>query len=66
MGPGTPLASLQWDFALLDMKIRIWIEKLMLIMYIRNLEEGSLAKIIYKEQKSKNWPGLVEETQKNL
>ena len=63
VGPGTPLASLQWDFALLDMKIRIWIEKLMLIMYIRNLEEGSLAKIIYKEQKSKNWPGLVEETQ---
>ena len=47
------------------MKIRIWIEKLMLVMYIRNLEGGSLAKLIYKEQKSKNWPGLVEET-KNI
>ena len=64
VGPGTPLAALQWDFAMMDMKIRIWIEKLMLIMYIRNLEEESLAQKIYKQQKSKEWPGLVQETHK--
>ena len=33
-------------------------------LYIRSLEENSLAKCIYEEQKSNNWPGLVEETKR--
>ena len=64
VGPGTPLASLQWDFAILDMKIRIWIEKLMLILYIRDLPEDSLAVKVYEEQMLENWPGLAKETEK--
>ena len=34
----------------------------MLILHIRNLEDGAIAKRIYEEQKEKNWPGLVTET----
>ena len=52
VGPGMPLLSLQWDFTLLDMKLRIWIEKVMLVLYVRNLDDGSLAKKVYLEQKS--------------
>lgn len=62
MGPGTPLAALQWDFALLDMELRIWIEKVMML-YVRNLDDNSLAKKVYIEQKYQQWPGLVIETE---
>jgi len=47
----TYAASRQWDFSLLDMKIRIGIEKLMIIIYIRNLPEDSLA-VKYMRSKS--------------
>ena len=56
VGPGDPLASMSWDLALLDMGLRIKIEKMLLVLYIRNLEQNTLAKRIYEEQK-KN--GLV-------
>ena len=44
VGPGAPVASLLWDFSLLDMGLRIWREKLMLVLHIRRLGEDSLAK----------------------
>ena len=57
------MASLLWDFGLLDMRLRIWIEKIMLVLHIKRCE-GSLASKIYEEQKSEHWPGLVQETDK--
>ena len=61
-GPGTPLASLLWDFGFLNMAIRIKIEKILLIFHIRSLKEDTLAYRIYKEQIIQNWPGLARET----
>ena len=64
VGPGAPGAGLLWDSCLLDMGLRVWREKLMLIMHIRNLSEESLAHRIYREQMDSAWPGLGKESQK--
>ena len=61
VGPGAPLASLCWETGLLDMKMRIYKEKLMMILHLRSLDENSLASKIYKEQRDKGWPGLAKE-----
>ena len=61
VGPGAPLAALTWETGLLDMKLRIFKEKLMLILHTREMDEGSLASKIYREQVSKDWPGLAKE-----
>ena len=61
VGPGAPLASLCWETGLLDMKLRIYKEKLMMILHLRNLDENSLPAKIYKEQREKGWPGLAKE-----
>ena len=44
------------------MSLRVKIEKVMLVLYIRNLEGTTLARIIYEEQKLQGWPGLAVET----
>ena len=62
IGQGSPLVSLLWDFSLLDMSLRIWREKVMMILHIRSLDETSLARRIYEQQKENNWPGLARET----
>ena len=64
IGPGASLPSLLWDTITLDMKFRVWIEKILLILAIRNLEEDSIANMIYREQKEKKWLGLAAETAK--
>ena len=46
----------------LEMGLRIKIDKIMLVLHIRNLKENTLAKQIYKEQKKLNWPGLAAES----
>ena len=51
IGQGAPSASLLWDFNLLDMGLRVWKEKLFFVLYLRNLEEDTLASLVYKEQK---------------
>ena len=61
VGPGAPLASLQWDNALLGMGLRVWREKLMLILHVRKLDPFSLARRIYEEQLNRKWPGLARE-----
>ena len=61
-GPGSPLASMTWDSGVLDMSLRVWVEKIMLIIHIRSMDEGSLARRVYEEQKNQNWPGLASET----
>ena len=63
VGPGAPLPALLWETGLLDMELLVWIEKIMLILHIRNLETRAIARKIYEEQKEKNWPGLVAETE---
>ena len=46
----------------MNMGLRVAIEKLMLIHHIRSLDENTLARKVYEEQKSNNWPGLAKET----
>ena len=60
VGPGAPLASLLWDFGILDMGLRVWIEKLMLLLHIRRLGKETLAGKVYREQRTNKWPGLVK------
>ena len=47
---------------MLDMSIRVKVEKVMFVMYVRNLENTTLARRVYEEQKLKCWPGLAAET----
>ena len=62
VGPGCPTPSLRWETGVLSMRMRVWIEKLMLVRHLKNLDTTSLARKIYEEQKANNWPGLVKET----
>ena len=64
VGPGTPAPALLWDTGVLDMELRVWREKLMLMLHIRRLDEQTLANKIYREQRKNKWPGLAEETEK--
>ena len=41
-----------------DMTWRMWEEKCLLLMRIKFLEEGSLAKTIHEVTEDKGWPGL--------
>ena len=45
----------------MDMKLRIYKEKLSMILHLKDLEEKSLASQIYREQVVKGWPGLAKE-----
>ena len=62
IGQGSPVAALLWDTSLLDMSIRIYREKIMMVIHLRSLDETTLARRTYEEQKKKNWPGLARET----
>ena len=62
VSPGAPSASLRWDNLVLDMGLRIYREKLMMVIHIRSLDEETLAYKVYKEQQEKSWPGLAMET----
>ena len=41
--------------------IRIWIEKVMLVLHIRSLGEDTLGRKIYEKHIKNNWPGLARE-----
>ena len=58
----TPATALTWETGLIDMRLRIWKEKLKLILHIRSLEGTALANRIYNEQRKEGWPGLAKET----
>ena len=62
LGPGSPCAGLLWDNQMLDMGLRVWIQKVLFVLHIRSLDDETLAAMVYKEQKTQNWPGLVQET----
>ena len=63
VGPGCPPPSLRWETGMLSMRLRIGVEKVMLVRFLRSMEEGSLARLVYEEQKEQRWPGLVKETE---
>ena len=62
-GPGASKHALRADFGTWNMKLRVWREKLMLVHHIRNIEDGSLAKVMYQEQVRNSWTGLARETE---
>ena len=64
VGQGAASASLLWDTASLDMSLRVYREKILFVLYLRNLDEDTFASKVYKEQKVKKWPGLAAETLK--
>ena len=43
------------------MRLRIWREKIKMILHLRTLGETSLASKVYREQVAKGWPGLAKE-----
>ena len=53
-----PKIALICETKMLDMKHRIWKEKISLFMRIKNLPNESLAKMIHEESMKNNWPGL--------
>ena len=59
--PGVPTVSLLWESSLLSMALRIWREKTCLILHLRGLEEDSLGRKIWEEQRRFRWPGLARE-----
>ena len=61
VGPGAARASLLWDTASWDMDLRIFREKILLVLHIRSMDSNSFANLIYEEQKTKQWPGLAKE-----
>ena len=62
IGQGSPVASLLWDSSLLDMSLRVWRQKILMVVHLRSLDEPTLARQVYEEQKKQNWPGLASET----
>ena len=45
------------------MKWRIWEQKCLLLIRVKNLEEGSLAKKMYEQAEDQGWPGLGRDVQ---
>jgi hypothetical protein len=43
IGSGSPVSGLLWDSQLLDMGLRVWKEKILLVIHIRSLGEETLA-----------------------
>ena len=56
-----PKVALRCEPKMLGIKWRVWQEKLLLLMRIRNHEESVLCRQIYEEAKAKGWPGLGQE-----
>ena len=61
-----PIPLLFWDTGQLLMTNQIMKMKLLLIHHLASLEDSSLAKKIYTQQKIKKYPGLVAETKEIL
>ena len=56
-----PKLALRCETFSRDIKWRIWEEKCLLLLRIKDLEDGSLAKMIYQEAEDNGWPGLGRE-----
>ena len=58
----TPKESLRSETGLLSMRLRVEMEKVMMILHVRHMPNDCLAKKIYDEQLEYDWPGLVKES----
>ena len=56
-----PKIALRCETAMLGMKWRIWLQKIMLIIRIKSKDEETLCGKIYKEEKRMGLPGLAKE-----
>jgi hypothetical protein len=56
-----PRIALRCETAMMGMKWRIWLEKLMLLRRIKSQETTSLCRQIYDESRVNGWPGLGQE-----
>ena len=56
-----PKLSLLCEPNMTDFKWRVWEQKCLLLTQIKNLPDGSLAKIIQQEAELQGWPGLGRE-----
>lgn len=57
----TPVSALRAITGLLGMQWRVWQEKLMLVLAIRQLGDDTLARQVFDQQVAEGWPGLAEE-----
>ena len=64
VGPGTPGPALTWETGLMEMGLRIKMEKLMMILHMRSLGNEALARKVYEQQKENQWPGLAREAKR--
>jgi hypothetical protein len=60
-GQGVPSGAILWEVAALSMGRRVWREKLCLSLHIARLDEASLARKVWEEQRMFEWPGLAAE-----
>ena len=60
-GQGCSKVMLRADTSMLGMKQRLLTEKMLFIQRLRRMEDSSLAKEVYDEQKLNGWPGLAKE-----
>ena len=51
------------DFSVLPMGLRVKIEKFMIILHFQSLDENTLVRRDYEEQRRKNWPWSAAETE---
>jgi hypothetical protein len=56
-----PRLSIRGALGLLGMQWRVWQEKVLLVLAIREQEEGCLAQEVLEEQLGMGWPGLGQE-----
>ena len=59
----TPKVSLRSETGLLSMKLRIWNEKIRMVLAIKEMDSRFLARQVYEEQKRNDWPGLAKEVE---
>ena len=58
-----PKLSPMCETFMIGCKYRVWKEKCLLLLRIKQLEDNALAKQIYKAADINNWPGLATEVQ---
>ena len=63
-GPGTLRVALLSETGMKTMERRIWKEKVMMILHIRQLDEAAMAKKVWVEQMMNGWPGLAKDVEK--
>ena len=56
-----PKVALKCETNMLGMKWRVWLEKISLMIRVKNHEKGTLCRDIYEECKRNGWPGLGRE-----